>query len=105
MLTYTNKRNKQVQLTVTRHAYSQFATRYRIYYKDSVLLDKDITDMFEKVFSRAQKVTKLSRKEKIRLKRHGEDTMFFRTNGFTFVIQNAQIMTVELSDKGTRHLN
>ena len=105
MLTYINKRNKQVQLTVNRHAYSQFATRYRIYYPDSILLEKDIADTFEKIFSRTQKITKLNRKERIRLKRHGDDTMFFRTNGLTFVVQNATIVTVELSDKNKRHLN
>jgi len=105
MLTYTNKRGKIVNLTVSRHAYSQFIERYKKAYTDSILLNKDVVDIFEKIFNKTNKVKNLNRREKIRLKRYGEDTMFFRTNYFTFVVQNAEIVTVELSDKNMRHLN
>lgn len=105
MLTYTNKKNKIVKLSVSRHAYNQFIVRYKKAYPDSILLDKNVADTLEKIFNKTNQVKNLNRKEKIRLKRHGEDTMFFRTNYFTFVVQNAEIVTVELSDKNMRHLN
>ena len=66
---------------------------------------ENLLEIFEKIFKTANKVINLNRKEKNRLKRHGQDTMFFRTNGFTFVVQNAQVVTVEISDKNKRHLN
>ena len=105
MAAYTNKRGKEVQLSVTRHAYTRFIERYKIAFPDSKMINEEVPNIFEKIFSRCTKVTKLNRRERTRLKRHGDDTMFFRTSGLTFVIQNAQIVTVELSDKGMRGLN
>jgi len=105
MLTYVNKRGKEVNLQATRHAYAKFVERSSIAFPNDNLLANDVADKFERIFSTTSKVKNLNRKEKTRLKRHGDDTMFFRTNVFTFVVQNAQIVTVELSDKNTRHLN
>jgi len=105
MLTYTNKRNKIVNLQVTRHAYVKFIERYKIAFPDSPLLMKDVSNQFRQIFGTTSKVKNLNRQERTRLKRHGDDTMFFRTSVFTFVIKNATIVTVELSDKDKRHLN
>jgi len=105
MLTYINKRGKEVTLQVTRHAYKKFIERYSIIFPKDVLSVNNISNTFKRVFSSTSKVKNLNQKEKIRLKRHGEDTMFFRTSGFTFVIANAKIVTVEISDKNKRYLN
>jgi hypothetical protein len=40
-----------------------------------------------------------------RLKRYGKDTLFFRMNAFTFVVQNSTIVTIEISNQSQRHLN
>lgn len=37
--------------------------------------------------------------------RHGKDTIYFRTNEFTFIVQNGILVTVEISDSDMRHLN
>lgn len=105
MLSYENRKGKTIQLRVSRHAYSQFIKRYKIAYPDDSIQNKDIQDMLERVFKTTNKVKKLNRREQTRLKRYGEDTMFFRTNFFTFIIQNKEVVTVELSDKNMRHLN
>lgn len=104
MLTYTNKRNKQVILSVARHAYTRFCERYPIAFGHTPQKGK-LVDIFENLFNSANRVTKLNGKEKVRAKRHGGETTYFRTCGFTFVVKNATIVTVELSDKGKRHLN
>ena len=105
MLAYTNKKGKQVKLQATRHAYVKFIERYPKAFPNSPLLIEDVYNKFENIFSTTSKVKNLNKKEKIRLKRHGGDTMFFRTSSFTFVVKNAKIVTVELSDKNMRHLN
>ena len=105
MLTYTNKRGKKVELEITRHAYSKFIERYLIAYPKSKLLTEEVGDRFNHIFKNTSKVKNLSRQEKTRLKRHGDDTMFFRTNKFTFIVKNAKVITVELSDVNMRHLN
>jgi len=105
MLAYSNKKGKTVNLQATRHAYAKFIERYSIAFPNSPLLMKDVSNQFENIFKTTNKVKNLNRKEKTRLKRHGDDTMFFRTSVFTFVVKNKQIVTVELSDKNKRHLN
>ncbi len=101
---YQQKR-KKVNLQATRHAYTKFVERFSIAFPNEKLSVENISDRFEKIFSSTSKVKNLSRQEKTRLKRHGEDTIFFRTMGLTFIVQNAKIVTVELSNKNTRHLN
>jgi len=106
MVTYTNKKGKEVKLVVTRHAYSQFVERYPKAFPDREELQRgDIETIFSSMFAKAHQVKNLSKWEKTRMKRHGKDSMFFRTNGLTFVVQNAIIRTVEISDKNKRHLN
>jgi len=105
MLTYANKKGKIVELHVTRHAYDKFIERYSLAFPNSDLPTRFVSDKFENIFNTTTKVKNLNRKEKIRLKRHGDDTMFFRTNMFTFVVKNKQVVTVELSGKNMRHLN
>ena len=83
MLTYTNKRNKIVNLQATRHAYVKFIERYKIAFPDSPLLMKDVSNQFRQIFGTTSKVKNLNRQERTRLKRHGDDTMFLRTSVFT----------------------
>jgi len=105
MLTYSNKKGKQVELTVTRHAYIKFIERYPRAFPDDPLQKESLPGIFERIFSTTTKVKNLNRCERKRLQKHGQDSMFFRTNAFTFVVQNAKVITVELSDNGKRHLN
>jgi len=104
MLTYINKKNKEVELTVTRHAYVQFVHRYPLIFKKKIE-NQNVIEEFEKIFMTASRVKNLKRKEQDRLKKYGQDSMYFRTHGFTFIVQNALIITVEISDKGKRYLN
>jgi len=39
------------------------------------------------------------------MRRHGKDTLYFRADTFTFIVQGATIVTVEISDKNKRRLN
>jgi hypothetical protein len=105
MLSYENKKGKIILVTVKRHAYAQFFERYKLALPKKDLQNAQVPAELERLFSQAKKVTNLSRKEKTRLRRYGDDTMFFRTNIFTFIVQNKCIVTVELSDANMRHLN
>jgi hypothetical protein len=105
MLSYKNKKDKVILVTAKRHAYAQFFERYRLALPKKDLQNAQVPAEFERLFSISKKVTKLSRKEKTRLRRYGDDTMFFRTDFFTFVVQNKCIVTVEISDKDKRYMN
>ncbi len=106
MLSYINKKGKTVELTLTKHSYFQFIKRYRIAFpKRPLLTSNSYYKTLEVFFNDAEKVKKISKKENIRLKKYGNDTMFFRTNFFTFIVQNKQIVTIELSNKDMRYLN
>jgi len=104
MLTYINKKNKEVELQITRHAYAQFAQRFPLIFEHEVE-NKNVLEVFEYMFKAAQRVKNLNWREKMRIKKYGQDTMFFRTSGLTFVVKNATIVTVEISDKDKRYLN
>ena len=103
-LFYNNKKEKQINLTVRRHALSRFVERYQIVYGKK-LNPQEIISVFIKTFQQTDRVQKLKRGDKRRLKRYGEDNLFFRGTNFTFIVQNAEIITVEISRKDKRHMN
>ncbi len=105
MVSYTNKKGKEVQITVTKHAFGQFSKRYRAIFPDKELKRDDVASTIRQYFANASRIKNLNKWEKARLKRYGKDTMYFRTSGLTFVVQNATMLTVEISDKNMRHLN
>ena len=105
MLSYENKKGKIIPVTVKRHAYAQFYERYKLVLPKKDLQNAQVPAELERLFSLSIKVKNLSRKEKTRLKRYGDDTMFFRTNFFTFIVQNKCIVTVEISDTNKRYMN
>lgn len=102
---YINKKGKEVKLSISRHAAQRFIERQLIAFPGQPLFNKDIEGQITRYFSTSNKVKNLSRQEKTRLLRYGQDTMFFRTSSFTFVVKNSVIVTIELSDKKMRHLN
>lgn len=101
-LFYISSKHKKIMLTVTRHALVRFIERFKLIYSDESI--NKPTAQFSKMFNESQRVKNLSRKEKIRIKRHGA-TLFFRKDVFTFVVKDCNIVTVEVSDKCLRYLN
>ena len=99
---YINKKGEIVFLEVTAHAWNRFLQRWKLVYPEQPL-PNDTT--IAELFSRTNRVKNFSPKELERLKRYGKDSMFFRTNSFTFVVQNATIVTVEICAKDSRYLN
>jgi len=104
MLAYENKKGKKVFVKITKHAENKFVERYNKVNGHIIDL-KETYDLMQSFFSNSNKVKNLNRFEKKRLLKYGKDTQFFRTNFFTFIIKNATLITVEISDKGKRYLN
>ena len=103
---YVNARGKTVELHISAHARKQFIARRRLLIPEAAPLSPHNVDAtITRIFSGASRVKKLSKIEKQRLDRNGKDTLFFRTSGFTFIVQDATILTIEVSDHGKRHLN
>lgn len=93
-----------VQVAITRHCRDRFQERWARAFPNSPL-PPDINGEIARRFNRATRITNLGAYEKKRMDRHGKDTLYFRADSFTFIVQDASILTVELSDRGMRHLN
>ncbi|MBN2653126.1 MAG: hypothetical protein JXR63_12165 [Spirochaetales bacterium] len=100
---YKKNEEKIVELTITIHARNRFIERWRKLYNKP--LPQSIDSFIAENFSKSKKVKGFSSHENKRLKRYGKDTLFFRNNDFTFVVQDARIKTIEISRGGLRHLN
>lgn len=104
---YVNKKGKIVNLTISPHAQKRFLERWPKVFPDKPVSKENVISVISEKFSHANKVQNLTTKEQKRIKSYGngKDTIFFRTNGFTFVVENACIVTIEISDKNQRVLN
>ena len=103
MITYKNNKST-VNVEITRHAVLQMQDRY------NKLFDRKITateaeQMIIKRFPGCDRLKNLKQVEKLRVKKHPGVTLFFRDLDFTFVVQDAKLMSVEISRAGKRHLN
>jgi Fe-S cluster biosynthesis and repair protein YggX len=100
---YINKCGQKVFVKITIHALKSFAMRYRI------LMDKEppfeVKTMIIYKFNRASLIKNMNRHFLERKKKHGNDTLYFRTGPFVFVVQQASIITVEIAKTGKRYLN
>ena len=103
VLQYVNNRGKTVTLRLTAHAHKQFEQRWYNVFPNSTLTDTN--SEIAQWFSRATRLTSLSSKLQKRKEKHGKDTLYFRSGEFTFVVQDAAIITIEISAKSLRHLN
>lgn len=101
---YMNKKGQIIIVQISGHAYQQFESRWKLLHPDKPLVGGLHQSLIHH-FNRADRLRNLKGKDLLRLARHGKDTLFFRTSGFTFVVKDRTIVTVEISDRGMRHLN
>jgi hypothetical protein len=104
-LSYRNSKGKKIAISVSQHARHRFWLRWNHLYPNSPLDFSEVDTRLSEWFARADRLFNLSKELQNRQKRHGKDTLYFKTNGFTFVVQDATLLTVEISDRGKRHLN
>lgn len=102
---YTSKKGKRVEVKVTFHALVKFQKRWKILTGENVQNNIIANNLIITKFNKAVRQTNLSKKAKSRLKKHGQDTMYFKTEGITFVVQGATIVTIEISEQRKRRLN
>lgn len=104
-IAYINKKGNRVVLEMTYHAEQRMRQRWPIVHSAQGIPD-DLRAYVARVFeSGVDRVTKLNRREKERVKKHKGATLFFRAGQFTYVVQGNAIVTIELHDKNKRHLN
>jgi len=101
---YVNKKRKTISLFVTPHAREQFVKRWRLLSSEVAFRD-GIDKALVLQFSRAKRITKLSRMYRKRMNKHGQDTLYFVNGTFCFVVKDAAIVTIELCRKSDRFLN
>lgn len=101
---YLNNKNETVKLGITNHVRRRFFQRWPAAFPTKrAPLDIDLAII--ELFNNSTRHQNFSRKDKTRLRRYGKDTLFFRNGLFTFVVQNATILTVELNSRELRRFN
>ncbi len=113
-LSYINKQGKEVLVTITEHAKRRFIERYNLINitheglvrknKEKITRDNAL-EKIENLFKRSSRLQNLNDQHKRRLKKHGKDTLYFKTGFFTFVVQHSEIITIEISNKDLKFLN
>lgn len=103
MMFYLNRKGNQVDLVLKRHAVIVFCERYRSLFNKPITC-KEAEIYIKYNFPHAFRVMDLNQKELKRIKVHGP-TFFFRDKNFTYIVQDACIITIEISKKGFRYLN
>jgi hypothetical protein len=104
MLTYVNKKGKTIIIQILPHARKRFSERWNVVFPKKPM-GVPVDEKIKQWFRRTVRVHNPTKIEKQRLKRHGPDTLFFRTSHFTFIVQDGLLKTVELSDMGMRNFN
>jgi hypothetical protein len=100
---YINKKGIKIDVKISFHSSAQFQKRYETI-TGKVLTD-DLLWVMTQEFNAAYLVTNLDKHYRKRLRRYGEDTLFFKKDSFVFVVQNAVIKTVEIAENSKRDLN
>ncbi|HUN24247.1 MAG TPA: hypothetical protein PK299_14040 [Anaerolineales bacterium] len=104
-LSYINKKGNRVEITVTHHALERFFERWNRIFPHLAITRAQLWDKLAEQFAMSNRVGKINSKLRLRQKRHGKDTLYFRGNGLTFVVQDATLLTVEIHTEGKRYLN
>jgi hypothetical protein len=93
-----------VVVAITKHARERFRERWQHAFPDQPL-PADVDALLVQWFRKSHRIEPASRKYKMRLKRHGKDTLYFDAQPFVFVVQSASLRTVELATRDKRPLN
>jgi len=104
-LVYTNSKGKEILVGITHHARKRFRERWERLNPSVPLTESTLDQTLIDSFSRAKRLENFGRKLRTRINRYGKDTLYFRHEQFTFVVQDASLVTVEISDSSKRHLN
>lgn len=108
MVSYINKKGKEVFVSITEHAIVRFKNRWNRLLKEKqtdglwmnqkeVKTKEEAVSEIERVFKGVVRKEEPSGHEKKRMEKHGKDTIFFRASNLRFVVQNSKIVTVEIA--------
>lgn len=103
MISYNNGK-AIIKVAMTRHAVFQMQERYEKLF-DKKLTPLEAEQQIIKRFPGCNRLKNFKNVEKKRIKKYPGVTLFFRDLEFTFIVQDAKLMSVEISREGKRHLN
>ena len=105
-LCYINRKGKRVDLTITGHARLRFVERYNKIFPEAPILDYATAETtIENWWKNAVLKINKTKQLKERIKKYGDDSMYFISTYFVFVVQNKQIVTIEIGARNKKHLN
>jgi len=103
-MTYINKRGDPVRVAITNHARDRFLERWHRAFPGRPL-PADLDTAIGSWFGKARRLHPKRGQYRARMRRYGEDTLYFFAPPFIFVVQSSVLRTVELGSRGTRELN
>lgn len=101
---YVNKKGTVIPVKVTLHAMKRFQERYRLL-TGNELPWHETSELLHHFFKHARREELGTKKLKKRAKRHIQSTIYFRRDGFRFVVCDGAIVTVEIATKDSLYLN
>lgn len=102
---YLNKKGNKVSISITKHARERYRERFNLLSPENKIENHEVEASIARYFNTSNRLKNLGKHDLERMERYGQDTMFFRKNEWTFIVQNCQIVTCEISLKNNRHLN
>ncbi|MCK9439404.1 hypothetical protein M0Q39_05090 [Patescibacteria group bacterium] len=102
-LTYVNKKNKKVNVIISAHAKKRFIERFNRVFPETPILNSDSVE--KQIYNYWNRAVLKPIKIKERIKKYNNNTLYFVSDYFRFVVENSTIITIELCSKNTKHLN
>ena len=102
-LYYISSKGNKVYVNITQHAINRFLIRHRLVFGKPT--ENPINDI-RQLFNNGSRLSLRKRKVlRDRAKKYKGDSLYIKNGSFVFVVENAQIVTVEIGDDGQRYLN
>jgi serine/threonine protein phosphatase PrpC len=99
---YTNRKGRVIEVTVSEHALRRYMQRREMRYEVAITQAEALL-FIEHAFNRAERT--LTSSYRNRCRKYKGESLYFKSDGFVFVVENGTIVTVEIASKKQRHLN
>jgi hypothetical protein len=99
---YTNRKGKVIEVAVSDHALHRYIERLGKLYGGRITTEQAIL-LIEQSFNRSERT--LTSSYRYRCRKYKGDSLYFKADGFVFVVENGTMVTVEIASKKQRYLN
>jgi hypothetical protein len=99
---YTNKKGRVIGVAITEHAVNKCIKRYGRLHGVELTAEEALL-FIEHSFNSSERVLNSSYRH--RMRNHEGSSLYFKSDGFVFVVEDGTMVTVEIASKRQRCLN